>query len=1048
MNSICPTCGINIQDLPPVEGKEMDGAIFEERYQLDQYLDEGAMAWVYKGVHMELGSSVAIKILKPTYQDDSQFLARFKKEAVAASALNHPNILSIITSGTTSSNITYIISEFIRGSSLAALLKKENVLPLGRTVRIAGQILSALDEAHNKGIIHRDIKPENIMISTLRSGEDFVKLVDFGIAKETNETGPRLTKHGELFGTPEYMSPEVIKGKEATHLSDIYSMGILVYELLTGVLPFQGEVVFDILKAHLEETPVNITRKRNGIPLEIDQLVLKALSKDPSERPQTAMEFKISLQDYFNESSGFIKCSACNHIMKTKHKFCPNCGATTNNIKTVGMIPRESIPIPTALKPVKPVDSEKDPTSSQVTETISRILFNENMLIPIFVGRERELDLITSFLYGDKIVLELNGPMGIGKSTLSSHIMSTLINDNVVGYITTSDPLMCHRPWYPIRKIFEKILKLSEDFTIEDLVKSLDKINLEKDDYPHIRRLMKNSGDTLLERNVEIREILTSAIRVILAAIGNKPALLVFDDIDEYDFPSRFFIDKLISTIQEFPIKIMVTSEKRFLDNHHLGETILLSTLDKKEVNPLILQLTSKKTGSWHGLVDNLFDSSTGLPLHIIQGAHLLLEGGTEIKANLVDLVSLRIGRLPAKSIKILQIVALYGKTAPLDLVYEFMDHDPVVSKTIEVLIKRGFLYQFNPFTVHLAHPILVEIVPSLMTGNLQREYHQFIFDFLKKNDGSIYTLAKHIFKTNDLHKAVDYLEYAGDEYEKELDDFSAASYYKHAYDIAKILSLKGERLGQFTRISFKLGDILRYTNQDAAAESVLKEGLLFCEGDPDTEALILSSLARLTLKTSEGTSDKACTLIQRALRLASSSKNSDIFYRVFFDMSSISHDTGSFSHGANLLKTGIAKAMSLFSGKPKFWRLFLKFAEFEFQNGNHENSISILMESLSIIDKNFDQSSLAKGRVHFLLGQIFSRLNSVNDSIPHLELAAEYLQLAGDRKTAAESFLMIAEHNHGIKENLKKAVFLSMQIGWKQGIERANTIESAFSYN
>ncbi|PKN31972.1 MAG: serine/threonine protein kinase, partial [Deltaproteobacteria bacterium HGW-Deltaproteobacteria-20] len=263
---LCKNCGANLSDIDAVSPVALVGALLENRYQLVEYLDEGAMAYVYRGVHVDVGSSVAVKILKSNFQTDERFVERFQLEARAAGALNHPNILSVITVGSSPSGLTYLISEFVQGITLNKLIGREGRISLDRTVNIVNQILTALDEAHSHGIIHRDIKPENIMITQLRSREEFVKLLDFGIARQIYQQTPRLTMPGELFGTPEFMAPEVIRGQEATISADLYAVGVVLYEMLTGHTPFAGEGLFNILKSHLETSPEPMSKYNPEIP--------------------------------------------------------------------------------------------------------------------------------------------------------------------------------------------------------------------------------------------------------------------------------------------------------------------------------------------------------------------------------------------------------------------------------------------------------------------------------------------------------------------------------------------------------------------------------------------------------------------------------------------------------------------------------------------------------------------------------------------------------------------------------------------------------------
>lgn len=1032
---ICAECGSSLLEQDLLEGNGLTGVILEKRYRLEHYIDEGAMAWVYRGCHVDLGSSVAVKILKPSFQTDQRFVERFKQEAIAAGSLNHPNILSIITSDTTSTGFTYIISEFISGKSLSRVLEEERSLSLPRTVKIINQILSALDEAHSKGIIHRDIKPENVMVINLRSGEDFIKLVDFGIARQTENHDLKLTKHGELFGTPEYMSPEVIRGIAASCTADLYAVGVILFELLTGNVPFTGEVIFDVLRAHLEQEIPSISSVNPEIPFVFDSVIKKVLAKKPDDRPQSAIEFKDLLNSAINESTGIVQCRICGFSLNSTSKFCPNCGTNVHAVTSEKEVTKSDI---------------KASLSSQSHKTIQDLIIKEKVMEPVFFGRESEIDAITSFLYSEKIVLEINGQSGIGKSTLSSWIINNLEMDSVQKFTVYPDPALVRTPWYSVRELLMKIMELSEEFTVDDFNRKLSDLRLEPDDYQHISRILNvRSPEVSVERAVKLREFVTSAVRVVLAAATRAPTILFFEDIDEYDYPSRVFIDRLITNAAGFPLKVIVTSEEAHLVQNNYSDALTLGRLDNDGLKPIILQMVSKKTDSWLGLFEKLFSNSYGLPLHLIEGIHMIMEGGSEVGSSLADIINMRIRRLPSPALRILQLCALYGRIVPLKLVYLVEGNTEATENAVTLLIKRGFVNMIDAMNLEVAHRIYSRVITSVITTEIQHKLHDSIRKYLISEKAPVHQIAYHTVRANRLDEAIILCEEAGDLFEKRLDDPGAGEFYRNAFEISRYSTLQGKDPEPFIRLSIKLGDVLRYTGQTQEAENVLKEGLLFCEDNPESEAAILSSLARLTISSTDSpdSRERAGALISRATRKVQDTQRADLVFKVYFDLSSIEITRQRFEQGAKMLREGMELMLKINKRPDGFWRLFTRLAELEYSSGRQTEAVEILMQALNLTNDHFPQWKLARGRVHYLLGKFFADMQRRDDALIHLLSAVEFLQSVGDRLSAAEASLAVVEMDPGKIEHLEKAVYLSMQIGWKQGLDKARRIREQIQH-
>jgi eukaryotic-like serine/threonine-protein kinase len=259
--------------------------LFDGRYRIVRKLGSGGMANVYLAEDEDLGRRVAIKILNERYANDDLFIERFRREAKSAAALSHPNIVSVYDRGEAEGTY-YIAMEVIEGRSLKELIMTRGPLPIPQALAYSHEMLEALRFAHRHGIIHRDIKPHNILIG------ERLKVTDFGIARAG---ASQMTEAGSIMGTAQYLSPEQARGAPVTASSDLYSVGIVLYEMLTGKVPFTGDSAIEIAMKHLNEAPKPPSKIRPEIPEALDQVVLRALAKNPEDRYQTAEEFSEDL---------------------------------------------------------------------------------------------------------------------------------------------------------------------------------------------------------------------------------------------------------------------------------------------------------------------------------------------------------------------------------------------------------------------------------------------------------------------------------------------------------------------------------------------------------------------------------------------------------------------------------------------------------------------------------------------------------------------------------------------------------------------------------
>ena len=292
-NDGTPTTEVNDVDAPapvdPLLGRVIDG-----RYRVEKSIGEGGMGIVYAISHAVLGKRMALKVLRGEMAKDAEVVQRFMQEAQSATSIGHPNIIDISDFGRLPDGSVYFVMEYLDGESVSKMISRGGSIPMATAIHTVRQIASALEAAHARGIVHRDLKPDNIYLVKQGSDEHFVKVLDFGIAK-VGGANSKLTRTGMIFGTPHYMSPEQAAGQSVDQRTDIYALGVIMYEMFTGKVPFDGETFMGILSKHMFEQPLPPSQVKGAGLGAIEDVILKALAKKQDERYQSMGELVADL---------------------------------------------------------------------------------------------------------------------------------------------------------------------------------------------------------------------------------------------------------------------------------------------------------------------------------------------------------------------------------------------------------------------------------------------------------------------------------------------------------------------------------------------------------------------------------------------------------------------------------------------------------------------------------------------------------------------------------------------------------------------------------
>lgn len=285
---------------PVLSHSNMAGQVLDGRYAIVKKVGEGGMSFVYLAHDVSTNERYAIKILSPALSKDQNSMARLRREASLGIRLAHPNVCNIVRLGETEDGLVYVVMPYVEGEILADLNHKMGVIPLATAVEWVVQVCEGLHVAHELKIVHRDLKPENIMICTRPDGTKYAVVMDFGLAKERKAGGEleKLTATGIILGTPEFMSPEQLRGKPLDARTDIYSLALMMYEMLTGKLPFEGRTQQEMMIARLRNDPIPLRNRRPGMdfPEQLEKVLNKAMARDADARYADTLEFARELR--------------------------------------------------------------------------------------------------------------------------------------------------------------------------------------------------------------------------------------------------------------------------------------------------------------------------------------------------------------------------------------------------------------------------------------------------------------------------------------------------------------------------------------------------------------------------------------------------------------------------------------------------------------------------------------------------------------------------------------------------------------------------------
>ncbi|MBK7400404.1 MAG: protein kinase [Myxococcales bacterium] len=919
----CPSCGFPVAEVSIRPDDPLIGKTFPGGYVLLDLIGIGGMGRVYRAEQKALGRTVAVKVIHAHLHGEEGAAARFITEARAASRLNHPNVVSVIDfgrSGPNEGNLLYLVMEYLRGRDLSRVAYEEGPLSFARIVDILKQTLAALDEAHHLGIIHRDVKPENIVLEPTRGGGDFVKVVDFGLAKLRPDMmsgivsgGTGITSPGIVCGTPDYMSPEQGRGDPLDARSDLYALGVIMFQLLTGQLPFEAASPTQVVLMHLQQPPPDPRKlvPERRIPDPLAEVCLLALAKDRRQRYADAPAFVRALDAAMAAITPqpkprmvtSVACPSCSAPVPATQKFCGECGFRISPSSPVPAAPQRaserpprpgstsrgrsvpppaSTPAPVVEPPITlntpepsgaPVSSAQPPTQP---ERPSR-LDTPRLPLPLpLLGREDDLSWLDDRLREAHAGLRgarLVGEIGVGKTRLLGEFLAQARNARHRVVEIQPDPAWAEVGYHGLADAIEKLAGISAST-------DLSRVKIDARDREQVLRglhevVVKPLGTTM---TADVRRFAAAAaLRWALARAAQdadgRTLVLALDDLPRYDGATRHAFSDVLGEPPVGPILIVATHPSGFDAGWPAGRSLARVITG---LSPAIASTAFRGLGP-HGMAsaaERLKDSDArGIaPLYLDQLVRFAQEAGGPAPPRIADLVAARIERLGADARRVLQAAAVLGDDVTEEAIGAVLGGQiarPRVHQAIEQC-RRGGLLEEQPAGERFAHPLFRDVAAASLPAGARRDLHARTFDLAAQDDAPLEVRALHAFFGQSALEALMLLEQVADRCTRRGDDEGAILALRRSLELARRALFRGDIDDPERAVvifSRKLGEALARAGYLTDAEGILREALDLA-GPADTDrAKVLEGLARVAR--SRERSSEAEALLKEAIATA-----------------------------------------------------------------------------------------------------------------------------------------------------------------------------------
>lgn len=811
----CSSCGFPLGSIPQNNGGDkFIGTTLPAGYHILELIGVGGMGRVYRAEQSVLGRTVAVKIIHPHLLADDNSAVRFLTEARAASQLNHPNSVSVFDFGRTNDGQPYLVMELLKGKDLGLVAHEEGELRLPRVVDVLRQVLAALGEAHDLGIVHRDLKPENIVLQPQRRGGDLVKVLDFGLAKLRADQPTNVTSPGIVCGTPDYMAPEQGRGDKVDGRADLYSVGVILFQLLTGRLPFEGDSPTQVVMMHLTVPAPDPrqTAPRRNIPASLAEVVKRALTKKPGQRYADAHEFSDALSQALHDLEDAperastaigaapslilgesIECEACGFDVP-RARYCCECAAPLPQDRSI------QFPIP-------------------------------------FVGRSEELSWLqarrphAAQISGVRLV----GEPGVGKTRLLEEFAQNISAQGDQVILVAPDPHDARVGYFSVAQAILGLTRLSRD-------------DLESTRLPTAGREIQ-SGLTDIFRGpargdmrtpMDRRHAAASALRWALLEAATKTGgmpMLLLDDMDHMDGPSLHAFADVLGDPPGVAALFVGTHTAGF-DPGWGAERTAAHVLGGLPIATVRGLLPPGASGVGNAL----------LPLYLDQAMRLHIEGGTDIPARLGDLIHQRISMLSAETLRVLQGICVIGTSALISDAAELVQLDGI-EDSINALLQRGMVtVQSGRATI--THPMIRDVALLAIPAEARRQLHRRGMRIEDKRRGPLEARALHAYHCEESFQALLLLEQVADRATAIGDSETEVGALRRCVEIARKELSRGEIDDPMRAVlifSRKLGASLTRAGDFSDADGVLREALDLAGPSSPDRAKILGAMAHVS---------------------------------------------------------------------------------------------------------------------------------------------------------------------------------------------------------